>query len=358
MKKKLLAMLLVICMVMTFMPTVALAVGTSVTEPGAALDIGGEKAVVIANYNAELEEAPWDSISLSKGEDSAAGTVNLVLTATNVQKHANKGDTEGYWIGIGVPNPNSGKEDAEQVTVTWKHGWCDNEGKIPASAEVVASPDDWMKADGTGGDKTAAYATFYWGSDKTKFDGETKGYITATYGESGSETTDTYIVEFNVETEIEKTAPTADLFKVTVPTENLTYDGTAKEAQLALADGAKNITLDNCTVEYYKNGQKVTEAKEAGTYIVKVAVEGATGYNDGTVANDSEWTFTITQAALAGKKPVITGTAEAGQTLTASVDGVADSELTWAWTVGDNTSAGTAKTYTIAKADSNKAITV
>ncbi len=92
---------------------------------------------------------------------------------------------------------------------------------------------------------------------------------------------------------IGKVTPTADHFNFTAPS-NLTYDGAAKEATVALKDtysGAGEVT-----VKYYKNGEEVQKenVKDPGTYTVKITVAGDTNFEKASEELTAEtWKFTI-----------------------------------------------------------------
>ena len=115
-----------------------------------------------------------------------------------------------------------------------------------------------------------------------------------------------------------KGKPSADNFEVTLPT-SLTYDGQAKTATAAVKSGVTGMGA--VTVEYYKDGEKVTSAVNAGDYTVKLNVAAGTGYNEGTVTSD-EWKFTIVRADPTAPTGL---TAKTGQTL-------ADVKLPTGWT--------------------------
>lgn len=85
--------------------------------------------------------------------------------------------------------------------------------------------------------------------------------------------------------------PTADDFVFTVPTD-LTYDGTAKQANVTV-NGYKGV--GKITVKYYKDGELVDEAKDAGIYQVKIDTTGGNNYYATSDISVDDWTFTITK---------------------------------------------------------------
>ena len=92
-----------------------------------------------------------------------------------------------------------------------------------------------------------------------------------------------------------KKTPTASDFVFTAPAapENLVYDGTAKEAGVATAEGVSG--MGDFTVEYYHGDTKLDSAPVAeGTYTVKVNVTSESDdYKTASGITDDSWTFTI-----------------------------------------------------------------
>ena len=93
--------------------------------------------------------------------------------------------------------------------------------------------------------------------------------------------------------EITKKTPEAADFTFTAP-ENVTYDGQAKKATVALN---KHYTgAGKVTVKYYKEDKEVQAAdvKDAGTYTVKIAVAEGDNFKATTTDLTADaWTFTI-----------------------------------------------------------------
>ena len=101
------------------------------------------------------------------------------------------------------------------------------------------------------------------------------------------------------------TAPTADMFEVILP-DDLMYSSTeAKVADWTYADGYdENSGIGTVAVKYFKVTTEATEtteevispvdeAKEKGTYYVKLDVAIGTKYTAATGLTKPEWTFTI-----------------------------------------------------------------
>ena len=108
---------------------------------------------------------------------------------------------------------------------------------------------------------------------------------------------------------------------------------------------------DLITIEYYKGGDKVTNAVGVGTYTVKINVAESDNFQAATALTDASWTFTITAKSITGA----TVAAIADQTYTGSaitpattvtLDGktlVASTDYTVAWTANTNVTADQAK---------------
>ena len=74
--------------------------------------------------------------------------------------------------------------------------------------------------------------------------------------------------------------------------ENLTYDGSPKEATVTVVPG-KADAAGSITVKYYKGDAQVANPIDAGTYTVKIDVTAGTGYKEVSNMEYSAWTFTI-----------------------------------------------------------------
>ena len=96
--------------------------------------------------------------------------------------------------------------------------------------------------------------------------------------------------------------------------ENLTYDGSPKEATVTVVPG-KADAAGSVTVKYYKGDAQVTNPTEAGTYTVKIDVTAGTGYKEGSNITDSTWKFTI-----APKSVTITGISAQNKVYNGNVD--------------------------------------
>ena len=110
---------------------------------------------------------------------------------------------------------------------------------------------------------------------------------------------------------ITKVTPTAAHFDFTKPID-VTYDGTAKEATIALK---KSYTgAGDVTVKYYKNGEEVQKenVKEPGEYTVKIDVGLGKNFNAASEMSDPEWKFTIVDKR--GATANVAGDAISGET--------------------------------------------
>jgi hypothetical protein len=125
---------------------------------------------------------------------------------------------------------------------------------------------------------------------------------------------------------------------------SVVYNKEAHEPVVVIADGETALVKDTDYTVSYSNNINVGTAT--------AAVIGKWNYT-GEIAK----AFTIQPAPIGEIQPVISGTAQVGSVLTASLDTVADGEVEWQWKRGD-ADVGTGKTYLLAADDSNKMITV
>ena len=79
------------------------------------------------------------------------------------------------------------------------------------------------------------------------------------------------------------------------PPDTLTYDGSAKTAAVAARAGIAG--MGGVTVKYYRNGVKVEQPADVGTYNVRIDVAEGTNYDAAADLKDDSWTFTIHRAA-------------------------------------------------------------
>ena len=100
--------------------------------------------------------------------------------------------------------------------------------------------------------------------------------------------------------------------------ENLTYDGSPKEATVTVVPG-KADAAGSITVKYYKGDAQVANPIDAGIYTVKIDVTAGTGYKEVSNMEYSAWTFTI-----APKPVTITGISAQNK----SYDGNTDAAIT------------------------------
>lgn len=79
------------------------------------------------------------------------------------------------------------------------------------------------------------------------------------------------------------------------PPDTLTYDGSAKTAKVAARAGIAG--MGGVTVKYYRNGVKVEQPADVGTYTVRIDVAEGKNYDAAADLTDDSWTFTIHRAA-------------------------------------------------------------
>lgn len=79
------------------------------------------------------------------------------------------------------------------------------------------------------------------------------------------------------------------------PRDTLTYDGSARTAAVAARAGVAG--MGGVTVKYYRNGVKVEQPADVGTYNVRIDVAEGKNYDAAADLTDDSWTFTIHRAA-------------------------------------------------------------
>lgn len=79
------------------------------------------------------------------------------------------------------------------------------------------------------------------------------------------------------------------------PPDTLTYDGSTKTAAVAARAGIAG--MGGVTVKYYRNGVKVEQPADVGTYTVRIDVAEGKNYDAAADLTDDSWTFTIHRAA-------------------------------------------------------------
>lgn len=93
---------------------------------------------------------------------------------------------------------------------------------------------------------------------------------------------------------IRQAAPQAGDFAFSPP-DTLTYDGSARTAAVAARAGVAG--MGGVTVKYYRNGVKVEQPADVGTYTVRIDVAEGKNYDAAADLTDDSWTFTIHRAA-------------------------------------------------------------
>ncbi len=154
---------------------------------------------------------------------------------------------------------------------------------------------------------------------------------------------------------------------VTVPT----IAGTAQEGQTLTASASSGQTDNPVSYAWYSSADGFTTSIGTGaTYLVQEADEGFTIEAKATATNDNGVTISATSAATSAvldaaptvTTPTVTGTAQQGQTLTASASsGQSDNPVTYAWYSSANgytAAIGTGATYLVQEGDENATIEV
>lgn len=89
---------------------------------------------------------------------------------------------------------------------------------------------------------------------------------------------------------IRQAVPQAGDFAFSPPA-TLTYDGSARTAAVAARAGIAG--MGGVTVKYYRNGVKVEQPADVGTYNVRIDVAEGKNYDAAAGLTDDSWTFTI-----------------------------------------------------------------
>src|SRR5205085_619554 len=144
------------------------------------------------------------------------------------------------------------------------------------------------------------------------------------------------------------------------PSLTVSIDGTAREGQVLSAVPVPNETDDTLSYAWRSNGSLVgtdatyTVAETDEGFAITLTVTDVTDFSGGTA------TAAATSGSVIDAAPSITasisGTAQEGKTLTASVTGAeGDDALSYKWVTG-STTLGTASTYVVAEADEGNTI--
>src|SRR6185312_386739 len=147
--------------------------------------------------------------------------------------------------------------------------------------------------------------------------------------------------------------------------------GTAQEGQTLTASATAGDSDNAVAYQWFSSADNYTTAIGTGaTYLVKEADEGstlevvATATNEQglTVSGTSLATASVIDAAPTVSTPLISGTAQEGQTLTASATaGDSDNAVTYQWfSSADNytTAIGSGSTYLVKEADEGSTLEV
>ena len=89
---------------------------------------------------------------------------------------------------------------------------------------------------------------------------------------------------------IQQAVPQAGDFAFSPP-DTLTYDGSTKTAAVAARTGIAG--MGGVTVKYYRNGVKVEQPADVGTYNVRIDVAEGKNYDAAADLKDDSWTFAI-----------------------------------------------------------------
>lgn len=214
----------------------------------------------------------------------------------------------------------------------------------------VTVPEATQTAIDNGTDATATFKYYYEGVAPTVYArSEAKPTEVGTYKVTAELVSDTHSGKASQQFSITAKALADGNVALTDPDATYTYDKTEKKPDVTVTDTVYGEDTARTLLEGKDYTVTYTNNINAGNATVTVTGQG--NYSGSGAA-----TFTIDKASIADLVPTVSGTAAAGQVLTASLSGVDDSEVTYTWTVGDNTATG--KTYVVQPADSSKEITV
>ena len=138
------------------------------------------------------------------------------------------------------------------------------------------------------------------------------------------------------------------------PPDTLTYDGSTKTAAVAARTGIAG--MGGVTVKYYRNGVKVEQPADVGTYNVRIDVAEGKNYDAAADLKDDSWTFAIaanetTPAVTLSGDTTYTG----GQIMPAPTVKIGSTKLTegrdYTVAYGENRDVSTGGTVTITAAD-------
>ena len=113
-----------------------------------------------------------------------------------------------------------------------------------------------------------------------------------------------YIFDSSSETfsNTKRTLSSSD-FQFAAP-ENLTYNNCVKSATVEVKNGIKGV--ENITVKYFLGDTLVSDPINAGTYTVKIDVDGSDFNNSTQNLTDENWTFTISRGSISNSSIEIT----------------------------------------------------
>ena len=277
-----------------------------------ATKLTGEKA---GNY--KLPENATTTYTVGKAAATPQANTNLTYTG-DAQELVSAGAAEGGKLVYSDTKDGSYSNDIPKGTNAGKYEvWYKVEGDkthsstTPSKLEVTIASKA-LTAEGVTVAKLAD--TTYTGSDiepeVTVKDGETELTLdtdyTVSYKDNRNAGTATvtitgkgnYIGEATATWTITRKTPTPDDFNVTIPAgAELVYDGTAK--QVTVTPKTSITGIGTATVIYECGDKKVAEAKNVGTYTVKIKLAEGKNFTADTLENKS-WSFTISKGTYSG----------------------------------------------------------
>ena len=309
--------------------------------------------VATSNTPAHASSAPDLEVGTPSVDDATLYTGNrftLSVTVTNAGDGASEATTLRYYRSTDSTITTSDTaQGSESVGVLAAAGTSDHDGGMTAPSEA---------------------GTYYYGAcvdtvtDESDTTNNCSSSVTVTVSEPAP---DLAVLRIDATDGVE----TGESFRIGVTVQNL-GDGQSAATTLRwlqVTTGASDTELGTDAVRALKLHQanfetiRLTAPSTPGTYTYKACVDSVTGESD-TTNNCKSVTITLTNNLATGA-PTISGTAQVGQTLTASTSGISDSDgltnvsYSYQWLADDTEiSDATSSTYTVQSSDNGKVIKV
>ena len=307
----------------------------------------------------------------NSGPDLVVGTPSMEFT----NPYGGTNPFAGSQMTLSVTVTNSGDEASE---ATWLRGYRSTDSTITTSdTEKGGQTVSALAAAGTssfdhGLTAPSEAGTYYYGVcvDSVTGESDTTNNCSSSVMITVLEPTPDLVVK---EIDTSNNIVAGGSFRISVKVTNL---GDAQSAAttlrwMQLADATETTTeIGTDDVRALTNPQanhesiRLTAPSTPGTYRYWACVDSVAGESDTTNNCSGKATVTLTNNLATGA-PTISGTAQVGQTLTASISGIADTDgldnvsYSYQWLADDTDIDGaTSSTYTVQSSDNGKAIKV